>query len=161
MPLNLEGTYIMRTSLKATIFALSLGLTTFAASIPAAEAYTPGDRPAYQSRQYDNHDRFDNRDQFDARMRDIERQRADIAAQEQSLQAQLQSLNYHSDYRTMEYRDRGDMRAQFAERDRIEAQIRDLDQRQNMLNAQRNDILAHRADFDRHDNRFDQDHDGR
>ena len=160
----------MRTSWKATIFALSLGLASFA-TLPAAQAKTPGDRDAnayrsgqfdnrdannYRARQFDNRDannyragQFENRDQFDARVRDIDRQRADLSAREQSLRAELQNMNYYHG------------RANFAERDRIVSQIRDINQRENALSIQRNDLMAHQADFQRHDDRRDWDHDGR
>ncbi|HWF43759.1 MAG TPA: hypothetical protein VG537_03865 [Candidatus Kapabacteria bacterium] len=147
----------MRTSWKATIFALSLGLASFA-TLPAAQAKTPGDRDAnaYHPGQFDNRDannyrsgQFENRGQFDARVRDIDRQRADLSAREQSLRAELQNMNY--------YHGRGD----FADRDRIVSQIRDINQRENMLSIQRNDLMARQADFQRHDDHRDRDRDGR
>lgn len=137
---------IMRTSLRSTFLALALGLASFG-TISVAHADPPWTRtaPARNDFRPADNGRFDN-DRIDDRLRDIDRQRAELDSREQNLRAQLQNANYYGQY-------------QYVDRDRIFAEFRDIHQREDQLNAERNNLLAQRADFERpNDNQRRNDH---
>src|SRR5581483_1188764 len=124
---------------RTTLLALSLGMISLAA-IPAAQADPPRDHgfDAANNFRPDDRARFDQQDRarFEDRLRDIDRQRAELNSQEQNLRAQLENERYG-------WRNSYD-------RDRIVADLQNIQQRENALAMERNNMLSSHA-FDQRD----------